>query len=274
MQDGLPPLREIIKSHDLNAKKNLGQNFLLDFNITNKIARLAGDLSEATVIEIGPGPGGLTRALLQAGAKKLVAIERDERVRPILEEIQAHYPGRLELRFADAMKADIFEGLEAPVHIVSNLPYNIGTELLVGWLRQDWPPQWQSLTLMFQEEVADRITAAPSSKAWGRLSVLAGWRSDARKLYRLPPSAFHPPPKVHSAVVQIKPTAPKIDVGLEALERVSKTAFGQRRKMLRVSLKSLSANAEADLEEIGIDPKRRAETLSIEEFGKIAQKFG
>lgn len=271
--DNLPPLRQVIESHGLNARKSLGQNFLLDMNVTNKIARLAGDLSNATVIEIGPGPGGLTRALLANGAKHVVTIEFDERVRPILEEISDAYSGRLTARFEDALKTDVFLGCEGPVKIVANLPYNIGTELLVNWLRQDWPPKWSSLTLMFQEEVADRITAEPGGKHWGRLAVLANWRAKCTKVYRLPPSAFTPPPKVHSAVVHIEPTDAKIDVPLEALERVTRAAFGQRRKMLRAAMKSLSSNAEQRIVIAGIDPTRRAETLSIEEFGELAKAF-
>ncbi len=271
--DDLPSIREHIEAYGLNAKKNLGQNFLLDLNITSKIARLAGDLSQSTVIEIGPGPGGLTRGLLMEGAKRVVAFERDERVAPVLEEISQAYPERLQVSFEDAMKADIFADLETPIRIVANLPYNIGTELLIGWLRQDWPPKWSSLTLMFQKEVAERITAKPGEKHWGRLAVLANWRANTKQVYQLPPSAFTPPPKVHSTVVHIVPTEPKVNVQLEDLERVTKAAFGQRRKMLRAAMKSLQPDAEARIEAAGIDPTRRAETLSIEEFGALANHF-
>ncbi len=273
MDDPLPPLRQVIDKYDLQAKKNLGQNFLLDLNITRKIARYAGDLSQGSVIEIGPGPGGLTRAILMEGAQNLVVVERDERVRPALEDISNAYPNRLHIRFEDALAADIFENTQAPVKIIANLPYNIGTELLIRWLRQDWPPQWASLTLMFQEEVADRITARPGDKHWGRLAVLANWRADTAKLYRLPPSAFTPPPKVNSAVVQIIPCEPKLDVQLEDLERVTKAAFGQRRKMLRAALKSLNPNAENMIAAAGIDPTRRGETLDLQEFGALSKAF-
>ncbi len=271
--ENLPSLRDVIETNGLNAKKNLGQNFLLDMNITHKIALLAGDLSKSDVIEIGPGPGGLTRALLMAGARRVIAIERDERVQPILAELTEASNGRLETRFEDALKADIFADTHAPVKIISNLPYNIGTELLLNWLTQSWPPQWSSLTLMFQEEVADRITAQPGEKHWGRLAILANWRANAKKVYRLPPSAFTPPPKVSSAVVHIEPCAPKIDVELKDLERVTRAAFGQRRKMLRASLKSLNPDAEALISQAGIDPTRRAETLNLQEFGELSQVF-
>jgi len=270
--DGLPPLREVIERHGLAAKKSLGQNFLLDLNLTGKIARHAGDLSAMMVIEVGPGPGGLTRALLLNGARKVIAIERDERCLPALAEIGERYPDRLEIVSGDALKTD-FGALAAPtglpVGVVANLPYNIGTELLVRWLTlEKWPPFYTSLTLMFQREVAERITAAPDSSAYGRLGVLAGWRTQARILFDVPRQAFTPPPKVTSSVVRIVPRADPAPVALTALERVTQAAFGQRRKMLRQSLKSLGG--ETLLDSAGIDGTRRAETLSIEEFVALA----
>jgi len=270
--DGLPPLREVIERHGLAAKKSLGQNFLLDLNLTGKIARHAGDLSAMTVFEIGPGPGGLTRALLMNGARKIITIERDERCLPALAEIGEHYPGRLEIVSGDALKVDfstLAASAESPVCIVANLPYNIGTELLLRWLTpEEWPPFYISLTLMFQREVAERIAAAPGSGAYGRLGVLAGWRTEARILFDVPKQAFTPPPKVTSSVVRIIPRAGPAPVPLAALERVTQAAFGQRRKMLRQSLKSLGG--EKLLDAAGIDGTRRAETLSIEEFAALA----
>lgn len=271
--DGLPPLREVIQRHGLAAKKALGQNFLLDLNLTGKIARAAGALDGTTVIEVGPGPGGLTRALLLHGAKKVIAIERDERCLEALAEIAARYPGRLEVISGDALKTD-FMALAAgeKVKIAANLPYNIGTELLVRWLTTpDWPPFWSSMTLMFQREVAERIVAAPDSGSYGRLGVLAGWRSEARIVFDLPPQAFTPPPKVTSSVVHLTPRAAPLEADLRAMERVTEAAFGQRRKMLRQSLKSLGG--EALLEKAGIDGTRRAETLTIEEFARIARSI-
>ena len=269
--DGLPPLREVIERHELRAKKSLGQNFLLDLNLTSKIARAAGDLAEATVIEVGPGPGGLTRALLANGARKVVAIERDERCLAALAEISAHYPGRLEVIAGDAMKTD-FAALAqggGPVRIVANLPYNIGTELLLRWLTPAaWPPFWTSMTLMFQKEVAQRIVASPGSDAYGRLGVLAGWRTQARIVFDLPPQAFTPPPKVTSSVVHISPRDNPLPADERKLARVTEAAFGQRRKMLRQSLKGIGG--EALLNAAGIDGTRRAETLSIEEFVALA----
>ncbi|ESY91710.1 16S rRNA (adenine(1518)-N(6)/adenine(1519)-N(6))-dimethyltransferase RsmA [Mesorhizobium sp. LNHC229A00] len=271
--DGLPPLRDVIERHGLQAKKALGQNFLLDLNLTGKIARSAGDLTNATVIEVGPGPGGLTRALLSNGARRVVAIERDERCLAALAEISAHYPGRLEVISGDALKTD-FAALAAAagdngqVRIVANLPYNIGTELLVRWLTvTDWPPFYASMTLMFQREVAQRIVAAPDSDAYGRLSVLAGWRTQARIAFDVPPQAFTPPPKVTSSVVHLEPRATPLPADVKKLGRVTEAAFGQRRKMLRQSVKSLGG--EALLERVGIDPTRRAETLSVEEFVRL-----
>ncbi|TPK56344.1 MULTISPECIES: 16S rRNA (adenine(1518)-N(6)/adenine(1519)-N(6))-dimethyltransferase RsmA [unclassified Mesorhizobium] len=271
--DGLPPLREVIERHGLQAKKALGQNFLFDLNLTGKIARAAGSLAETTVIEVGPGPGGLTRALLFTGARKVVAIERDERCLAALAEISAHYPGRLEVVSGDALKID-FPTLAAtagdggPVRIVANLPYNIGTELLVRWLTvADWPPFYASMTLMFQREVAERIVAAPGSEAYGRLGVLAGWRTQARIAFDVPPQAFTPPPKVTSSVVHLEPRAKPLYADVKKLGRVTEAAFGQRRKMLRQSVKSLGG--EALLERAGIDPTRRAETLDVEEFVRL-----
>src|SRR5262245_10104041 len=240
MSDGLPPLREVIQRHGLAARKSLGQNFLLDLNLTSKIARKAGDLGETTVIEVGPGPGGLTRALLAHGARRVVAIERDERCLAALAEIAAHYPGRLEVISGDALRTD-FAALAAgePVRIVANLPYNIGTELLVRWLTvADWPPFWRSMTLMFQREVAGRIVAAPGSDSYGRLGVLAGWRTQAKIAFDVPPQAFTPPPKVTSSVVNLTPRAAPLAADVRLLSRVTEAAFGQRRKMLRQSLKS------------------------------------
>lgn len=273
--DGLPPLREVIARHDLAAKKSLGQNFLLDLNLTGKVARAAGDLTGATVIEVGPGPGGLTRALLMHGAGKVVAIERDERCLPALAEIAEAYPGRLDVVSGDALATD-YAALAAgaqDVRIVANLPYNIGTELLVGWLTPPaWPPFWRSLTLMFQREVAERVVARPGDDAYGRLGVLAGWRSDARIAFDISPQAFWPPPKVTSSVVHLVPRATPLPAELRKLERVTQAAFGQRRKMLRQSLKGIGG--EALLAKAGIDGTRRAETLSVAEFAALANALG
>lgn len=269
--DGLPPLRDVIERHGLQAKKALGQNFLLDLNLTSKVARAAGDLTGVTVIEVGPGPGGLTRALLMNGARRVIAIERDERCLAALAEISNHYPERLEVVSGDALKTD-FAALAGgePTKIVANLPYNIGTELLVRWLTvQDWPPFYQSLTLMFQREVAERIVAKPASSAFGRLGVLAGWRTDARIAFDVPPQAFTPPPKVTSSVVHLEPRQVPLPADVKVLGRVTEAAFGQRRKMLRQSLKSIGG--ERLLETVGIDPTRRAETLSVEEFVALAK---
>lgn len=271
-EDGLPPLREVIRVHGLEALKSLGQNFLLDFNITAKIARHAGPLEGVSVIEVGPGPGGLTRALLAAGAHRVIVIERDNRCIAALQEIRARYPERLTIIEGDALKTD-FAAL-APgerVRIVSNLPYNIGTELLIGWLRAaPWPPFYESLTLMFQREVARRIVATPAQVSdYGRLGILAGWRTEARIAFDLPPSAFTPPPKVTSSVVNLVPRANPLPCRLEALERVTAAAFNQRRKMLRQSLKSLPGH-EKMLELTGIDPTARPETLPVEAFVALA----
>lgn len=273
--DNLPPLREVIARHDLAARKALGQNFLLDLNLTARIARLAGDLTDADVLEVGPGPGGLTRALLAAGARHVLAIEKDPRCIPILEEISAAYPGRLNWLSDDALDVDVTAHLTPPIKIVANLPYNVGTELLVRWLTpRDWPPFWQSLTLMFQREVADRIVAAPGSKAYGRLAVLAQWRADARIVMTLPPEAFSPPPKVHSAVVQLSAlAAPRYPADAAVLSRVVKAAFGQRRKMLRASLRGLAPDIEDRLQAAGIAPTERAEQISLEAFCALAREI-
>jgi 16S rRNA (adenine1518-N6/adenine1519-N6)-dimethyltransferase len=269
--DGLPPLRDVIERHGLQAKKSLGQNFLLDLNLTGKIARTAGDITQTTVVEVGPGPGGLTRALLLAGAKRVVAIERDERCLAALAEVAAHYPGRLEVVPGDALKTDFAALADSaePVRIVANLPYNIGTELLVRWLTvAEWPPFYQSMTLMFQREVAERIVAKPGADAYGRLGVLAGWRTEARIAFDVPPQAFTPPPKVTSSVVHLVPREAPLRAEVKKLGRVTEAAFGQRRKMLRQSLKSLGG--ERLLEAAGIDGTRRAETLDVEEFVRLA----
>lgn len=273
--DDLPPLRDVIRTHELQARKSLGQNFLLDLNLTLKVARTAGDLSECTVLEVGPGPGGLTRALLVAGAKRVVAVEKDPRCLPALAEIAAHYPGRLEVLEADALTIDLERIADGgPLKIVANLPYNVGTQLLVDWITSaNWPPVWQSLTLMFQKEVAERIVAAPASKAYGRLGVLAGWRCHATLAFEVGPKAFTPPPKVTSAIVHLTPRKAPLDCDLKALERLTAAAFGQRRKMLRASLKPLAADAEARIAAAGIEPTMRAEQLEIADFVKLANAF-
>ena len=261
----LPPLRDVIARHGLAAKKSLGQNFLLDGNLLDRIARVPGPLAGATVYEVGPGPGGLTRALLRAGAN-VVAVERDDRALPALAELAAVTDGRLRVIGGDAMALDAAALTGGPAHIVANLPYNIGTALLVRWLSTAaWAPWWLSCTLMFQKEVAQRIIATPGSDAYGRLAVLTQWRARARIAFEVPPQAFTPAPKVSSAVVHIVPTAPLGDIAVTQLESLTAAAFGQRRKMLRGSLRGLSGGIEA-LVMCGIDPARRAETLSIIEF--------
>ena len=273
--DSLPPLRDVIARHDLAAKKSLGQNFLLDLNLTARIARMAGDLSNADVLEVGPGPGGLTRGLLAEGARRVLAIEKDPRCLPALAEIQAAYPGRLEVIGGDALEVDPLAHLTPPIKIAANLPYNVGTELLVRWLTpESWPPVWSTLTLMFQREVAERIVAEPGSKAYGRLAILAQWRTDARIVMGLPPEAFSPPPKVHSAVVHLQALPePRFPAKAETLSRVVATAFNQRRKMLRSSLKSLSPDIEAHLDAVGIPPTERAERVSLEAFCALARSL-
>ncbi|WP_421907160.1 16S rRNA (adenine(1518)-N(6)/adenine(1519)-N(6))-dimethyltransferase RsmA [Mameliella sp.] len=273
--DDLPPLREVIAQHQLSARKSLGQNFLLDLNLTARIARVAGDLSETDVLEVGPGPGGLTRGLLAEGARKVLAVEKDTRCLPVLEEIAAAYPGRLEVIEGDALEIDPATHLAAPYAICSNLPYNVGTELLVRWLTpRDWPPAWKSLTLMFQKEVAERIVAEPGSKAYGRLALLAQWRCDARIALTLPPGAFTPPPKVSSAVVHLTALpAPRYEADAKVLERVVAAAFNQRRKMLRAALKGLSPQIEDHLAAAGIPPTERAERVPLEAFCALARSL-
>ncbi|MDX5356715.1 MAG: 16S rRNA (adenine(1518)-N(6)/adenine(1519)-N(6))-dimethyltransferase RsmA [Rhodobacterales bacterium] len=273
--DGLPPLREVIAAHGLVAKKQLGQNFLLDLNLTARIARSAGDLSGSDVLEVGPGPGGLTRGLLAEGARHVLAVEKDARCLPALAEIAAAYPGRLEVVNGDALEVDAAARLQAPVKIIANLPYNVGTELLVRWLTPpEWPPFWQSLTLMFQKEVAERIVARPGSPAYGRLALLAQWRCDARIVLTLPPEAFVPAPKVHSAVVHLTALPqPRYPADAKVLERVVAAAFNQRRKMLRSALKGLAPDIEARLTAAGIEPTRRAEEISLEGFCALAREL-
>jgi 16S rRNA (adenine1518-N6/adenine1519-N6)-dimethyltransferase len=277
--DPLPPLREVIARYDLAAKKSLGQNFLLDLNLTRKIAR-AAQPEGATIYEVGPGPGGFTRALLMEGAAKVIAVERDERCIPALEDIARAYPGRLQIVPADALALDETkllseQSVSSLVRIVSNLPYNIGSALLVKWLTQEsWPPYWQSLTLMFQREVAERIVAKPGSKEYGRLSVLAQWRAKAKILFDVSPRAFTPPPKVTSSILHVEPLAePVAPTRLNDLEAVTAAAFGHRRKMLRQSLKSLGPDAEALVRAAGIDPTERAERLSIADFASLARAY-
>ena len=272
-QDGLPPLREVIADHGLNARKALGQNFLFDLNLTSKIARRAGDLTKCDVLEIGPGPGGLTRALLMEGARKVVAIEMDNRCLAILEDVSAAYPNRLEVIEGNALDVNPLPHLTAPIRVVANLPYNVGTELLIRWLTPPtWPPYWQSLTLMFQKEVAQRIVAAPGSKAYGRLSVLSQWRTDAKLAFEISPQAFTPPPKVTSAVVHLERLEePRFPADAKDLSRTVSLAFGQRRKMLRASLKSLGKGVEERIREAGIDPTTRAEQVSVEGFCRLSR---
>lgn len=271
--DGLPPLREVIAAHELSAKKQLGQNFLLDLNLTAKIARLAGDLAGHDVLEVGPGPGGLTRGLLAEGARHVVAVEKDARCLPALAEIAAAYPGRLTVLHGDALKMALSAHLTAPWKVAANLPYNVGTELLVRWLTPAvWPPAWSSLTLMFQKEVADRIVAKPGSKAYGRLALLAQWRCEARIVMALPPEAFTPAPKVHSAVVHLTALpAPRFEADGAVLNRIVAAGFNQRRKMLRVSLKGVAPGIEAKLEAAGIAPTARAEEIGLEAFCHLAR---
>jgi 16S rRNA (adenine1518-N6/adenine1519-N6)-dimethyltransferase len=273
--DELPPLREVIATHQLSAKKSLGQNFLLDLNLTAKIARQAGDLSGADVLEIGPGPGGLTRGLLAEGARRVLAIEKDERCLPALQEISDAYDGRLQVINGDALEIDPLQYLTPPIKIAANLPYNVGTELLVRWLTpKEWPPFWQSLTLMFQKEVAERIVAHPGSKAYGRLAILAQWRADAKIVLDLPPQAFTPPPKVSSAVVHLTALPePRYPADAATLSRVVAAGFNQRRKMLRASLKGVAANIEDHLIAAGIQPTERAEQVSLEQFCALARSI-
>jgi len=273
--DDLPPLRDVIASHGLEAKKSLGQNFLLDLNITSKIARLAGDISGHDVLEVGPGPGGLTRGLLAAGARRVVALEKDPRCMGALAQIAAAYPGRLDVFNADALDFDIRGQLTGPVRVVANLPYNVGTELLVRWLTpKDWPAFWSSLTLMFQKEVAERIIAKPGTKAYGRLGILAQWKSSPSVVMELPPEAFTPPPKVHSAVVHLEALAePRFPAPEGLLSSTVAMAFNQRRKMLRSSLKSAAPDIETALRDAGLEPTARAEEISLEGFCALARRL-
>jgi 16S rRNA (adenine1518-N6/adenine1519-N6)-dimethyltransferase len=268
----LPPLREVIARYGIIARKSLGQNFLLDLNLTGRIARAAGPLEHTTVVEIGPGPGALTRALLAVGARRILAIERDERCLAALGEVAAGYPGRLELVAGDALRLDPVDLSDAPRKIVANLPYNIATPLLVGWL--DRIGEYESLTLMFQREVAERLTAAPRSKPYGRLSVLVQWLAEPQILFDIPPRAFVPPPKVTSSVVRIVPRPePLAPADRLALERVTAAAFGQRRKMLRTSLKTLGIPVEPLLARAGVAPTARAEELTVADFCALARVF-
>lgn len=273
--DTLPPLRAVIATHGLSAKKSLGQNFLLDLNLTAKIARQAGDLTNCDVLEIGPGPGGLTRGLLAEGARRVLAVEKDARCLPALAEIEATYPNRLETINADALALDVSAHLTPPIRVVANLPYNVGTELLVRWVTpSSWPPFWESLTLMFQREVANRIVAQPGSKAYGRLAVLAQWRTKAQIAMTLPPEAFTPPPKIHSAVVHLERREHPLFPADEAtLTRVVAAAFNQRRKMLRAALKGVAPDIEQHLLAAGINPTDRAEQVSIESFCALARSI-
>ncbi len=273
--DRLPPLREVIAAHDLVARRQLGQNFLLDLNLTARIARAAGDLSGCDVLEVGPGPGGLTRGLLAEGARHVLAVEKDSRCLPALAEIAAAYPGRLEVVHGDALEVDSAARLKAPVRVVANLPYNVGTELLVRWLTPaQWPPFWESLTLMFQKEVAERIVARPGTRAYGRLALLAQWRADPKIVLTLPPEAFTPAPKVHSAVVHLtRLDSPRFPADPAVLQRVTATAFNQRRKMLRASLRGLAPDIEDRLRAVGIDPTARAEEIPLEGFCALAREL-
>ena len=268
----LHPLREVIARHGLTATKSLGQNFLLDEQLLSRIAAIPGDLTGQEVLEVGPGPGGLTRALLRAGAR-VTAVEMDRRCLPALAELAEAFPGQLQVIEGDALKIDPARLFSGPFHILANLPYNVGTALFTGWLSGDkWPPQWSSLSLMFQHEVAERIVAAPGASAYGRLAILAQWRASARLAMKVHRSAFTPPPKVMSAVIHVTPTAMPEGVSARMLERVTEAAFGQRRKMLRQSLKSLPGGLAA-LERLAIDSQRRAETLAVAEFVNIAREL-
>jgi len=271
--DDLPPLREVIRRHELRARKSLGQNFLLDLNLTARIARAAGPLDGVTVVEIGPGPGGLTRALLAQGARRVIAIERDPRAVAALAELAEKYPDRLAIIEGDALDFDARAHLdEGPARIVANLPYNIATALLVSWLTiEPWPPWYDSLVLMFQREVAERIVAEPHSKSYGRLSILAGWRTQAKILFDIAASAFVPPPKVTSSLVRFVPRPAPLSCNRATLERVTAAAFGQRRKMLRQSLKSLGVDPLALLAAAGLDPTARAEDIPVEGFVALSQ---
>ncbi|HVO01543.1 MAG TPA: 16S rRNA (adenine(1518)-N(6)/adenine(1519)-N(6))-dimethyltransferase RsmA [Candidatus Cybelea sp.] len=271
-RDGLPPLREVMRRHGIEPKKSLGQNFLFDLNLTAKIARAAGKLDEGTIIEVGPGPGGLTRALLSEGARKVIAVERDARALPALGEIAAAYPGKLEVVEGDALKVDLGALGEAPRKVVANLPYNVATPLLLRWLEQ--ATRFASLTLMFQKEVADRLTAKPRTEDYGRLSIVTQWRCTVKQLFDIPPKAFIPPPKVTSTVVQLTPRPePAFPADPRDLEAVAEAGFGQRRKMLRQSLKTLPVEVNALLDRANIRDTARAEELDIEQFCQLARAF-
>ncbi len=271
--DGLPPLRDVIRTHDLVAKKQLGQNFLLDLNLTAKIARAAGGLAESDILEVGPGPGGLTRGLLVEGARRVLVIEKDPRCVPALEEISQAYPGRLQIINGDALEVDATAHLTAPIRVVANLPYNVGTELLIRWLTPKiWPPFWDSLTLMFQKEVAERIVAKPRTEHYGRLALLAQWRCDPKIVMVLPPEAFTPAPKVHSAVVHLTRLPEcRYPATEQVLLRITAMAFNQRRKMLRSSLKGLAPNIEDLLNSVNIPPTARAEEIDLQGFCALAR---
>ncbi len=273
MIDNLPPLREVIRTHDLRAKKSFGQNFLLDLNLTARIARAAGDLRGADVLEVGPGPGGLTRGLLAEGARRVVAVEKDTRCLPALAEISAAYPGRLQVIAGDALDLDPLAHLSPPIKVVANLPYNVGTELLIRWMTPaQWPPFWDSLTLMFQREVAERIVARPGTKAYGRLALMVQWRAEARIVLSLPPEAFTPPPKVSSSVLHItRLERPRYPADPAILERLVAAGFNQRRKMLRAALRGLHPQIEPLLEQSGIAPTARAEEVGLEAWCRLAR---
>ena len=271
--DNLPPLKDVISKYEIRAKKSLGQNFLLDLNLTSKIARYAGNLKQSDVLEIGPGPGGLTRSLLNEGARQVVSIEKDKRCIAALEEIQPLFPGRLRLLQGDALSMNVTQYLTDPIKIIANLPYNIGTELLVRWLNsKNWPSFWQSMTLMFQKEVANRIVAHPGSKAYGRLSVMSQWRCNTKIAFNIPATAFTPPPKVESAVVHFEAlNEPKFPAEVDKLEFVVSKAFNQRRKMLRGALKGHFINVEEGLFSIGVLPTKRAENITVQEYCAMSQ---
>lgn len=277
-RDGLPPLREVIARHELQARKSLGQNFILDLNLTAKIARTVPDLAHANVYEVGPGPGGLTRGLLSEGARHVLAVERDQRCLPVLAEIATAYPGRLTYIHADAREVDPAVHLSRPIRVAANLPYNVGTQLLTGWLDPldgAWPPAWSSLTLMFQREVAERIVARVATAAYGRLSVLATWRTHARIVMDLPPSAFVPAPRVRSAVVElVAREQPLAEAPPDALRRVVAAGFNQRRKMLRSALRTLDPDVEERLQEVGIAPTARAEEVDVPAWCALARSLG
>jgi 16S rRNA (adenine1518-N6/adenine1519-N6)-dimethyltransferase len=271
--DDLPPLREVIRRHGLSARKSLGQNFLLDLNLTARIARAAGPLEGVNVVEVGPGPGGLTRALLAAGARRVIGVERDSRAVAALGDIAARYPGRLDIVEADALSFDVRPLLDgSPTRVIANLPYNLATALLVSWLSiEQWPPWYDNLVLMFQREVAERIVASPGSRSYGRLSVLASWRTEAKLLFDVAPSAFVPRPKIVSSIVRLTPRQLPQPASLVNLERVTAAAFGQRRKMLRQSLKTLISDPSALLAAANIDPTARAEDIPVDGFVALAR---